>query len=70
MDQIIVKYLFINSIFYIISVLVHKIKSTNWRIDPQPTMKYLKINNIPIQLLLILSFGVFIFILDLIIKNK
>jgi hypothetical protein len=70
MDKFLIKYFFINSIFYLISIQIHKVRSYNWRIDKQPTMKYLKINNILIQLLLILSFGIFIFILDLIIKNK
>ena len=70
MDLFIVKYLFINSLFYIISILVHKTLSYNWRVDPQPTMKLLKIKNQTIQLMLILLFGIFIFITDLIIKNK
>ena len=70
MDEFLIKYFFINSIFYLISIQIHKVKSYNWRIDPPPKMKYFKINNILIQLLLILSFGIFIFILDLIIKNK
>ena len=70
MDEFLIKYFFINSIFYLISIQIHKVKSYNWRIDSHPTMKYFKINNILIQLLLILSFGIFIFIIDLIIKNK
>ena len=70
MDEFLIKYFFINSIFYLISIQIHKVNSYNWRIDPPTTMKYFKINNILIQLLLILSFGIFIFILDLIIKNK
>jgi hypothetical protein len=70
MDLFIVKYLFINSLFYIISILFHKITSSNWRVDPQPTMKFLKIKKQIPQLMLILLFGFFIFITDLIIKNK
>jgi len=70
MDNFLIKYLFINSLFYILSILVHKVRSENWRIEPQPTIKFLKIDNIPTQLLLIIFFGFIIFVFDLILKNK
>jgi len=50
--------------------MVHKISSENWRVEPQPTMKYLKIDNSTIQLLIILTSGVIVFALDIILKNK
>jgi hypothetical protein len=70
MDHFFIKCLFLNSLFYLFSIIVHKITSENWRVEPQPTMRYLKINNSTIQLLLILSFGIIIFFFDLILKNK
>lgn len=70
MDDFLVKCLFLNSLFYLFSLIVHKISSENWRFEPQPTMKYLKINNSTIQLLIILTSGVIVFALDIILKNK
>jgi len=70
MDHFFIKCLFLNSLFYLFSIIVHKITSENWRVEPQPTMIFLKINNSTIQLLLILSFGIIIFAFDLILKNK
>jgi hypothetical protein len=70
MDDFLVKCLFLNSLFYLFSLMVHKISSENWRVEPQPTMKYLKIDNSTIQLLIILTSGVIVFALDIILKNK